>query len=271
MTRQITVQLYSVREEAKQDYEATIRAIAGMGFGCVEPAGYPGTTPEEASALFRDLGLRAPSCHGKLPLGDDKNRVIEEAQMMGHEAVITGCPPEFKEHYTSADKVKAMADLYAEAAENAAPHGFQVGYHNHDWDLVEVDGRPGYQLFLERTPESVLFEADLFWVARAGLDPVAFIREIGPRGKFLHFKDGRVTTEAAFQEAETEDGKIMVADEKPFLPAGTGQVDLKAASEAAVHCEYAAVELDSYEGDMMRAVQESYTYLTGEGIAAGTK
>jgi sugar phosphate isomerase/epimerase len=98
---------------------------------------------------------------------------------------------------------------------------------------------------------------------------VAFIQELGPRGAFLHFKDGRVSMEGTFQEAETEDGKVMLSDAKPFLPAGQGQVDLIAASEAAVHTRYVAVELDSYEGDMMQAVKESFDYLTSKGIATG--
>jgi len=268
---ELSVQLYSVRELAKQNYEAMIRAIADIGFSCVEPAGYPGSTPEAASKLFKELGLRAPSCHGGLPVGEDKNRIIEEALMMGHEAIITGCPPNFREDFTSLDRVRALAELYAEAAGNAAPHGIQVGYHNHDWDLAEVGGRRGYQVFLENTPESVLWEADIFWVARAGLDPSAFVQEIGPRGKFLHFKDGVVGGGEAFREMETEDGKIMVSDASPFLPAGRGQVDLLAASKAAVHADYIVVELDSYVGDMMEAVAESYRYLTGNGIATGRK
>ena len=102
-----------------------------------------------------------------------------------------------------------------------------------------------------------------------GRDPVEFIKEIGVRGQVLHFKDGVIRLDDTFVEAETEDGKIMVSDTSPFLPAGTGQVDLKAASEAADHAEYIVVELDSYEGDMMKAVQESYTYLTQSGIASG--
>lgn len=269
MTPEITVQLFSLREQVARDYAGTLRAVADMGFGCVEPAGYPGTTAEEAAKLFADLGLRAPSCHGKLPVGDDKNRVIEEAGIMGHEAVITGCPPGFKENYESADKVKALADLYCQAVENAAPHGIRVGYHNHDWDLADVDGTPGYRIFLERTPESVLWEADIFWVARAGIDPAAFIREIGPRGRFLHFKDGRTRSGGEFKEAETEDGRVMVSDAKPFLPAGRGDVDLHAAAEAATFAAYIGVELDSYEGDMLEAVQQSYQYLTEQGIARG--
>jgi sugar phosphate isomerase/epimerase len=271
MTPQITVQLYSVRDLAKQDYAGTIRAIADIGFGCVEPAGYPGTTAKDAAKLFQDLGLKAPSAHSGLPVGDRKNAIIEEALLMGHKFLITGCPPRFKEHYVSLDEVKALADLYCEAAANVAPHGLQVGYHNHDWDLVEVEGRRAHQIFLERTPDTVLYEADVFWVARAGLDPAAFIQEIGARGRVLHFKDGIVSNQAAFKEAETESGKIMVSDAIPFRAAGLGQVDLLAAAKAARHAEYLAVELDSFEGDMMQAIRESYRYLTANQIARGTK
>ena len=39
------------------DDEGTIRAVASMGFGLVEPAGYPGSTPEKAAKLFKELGL----------------------------------------------------------------------------------------------------------------------------------------------------------------------------------------------------------------------
>ncbi|MDP6491606.1 MAG: sugar phosphate isomerase/epimerase [Kiritimatiellia bacterium] len=271
MAASISVQLYSVREQAAADYEGTMRAIAEMGFEYVEPAGYPGSSPAEAAKLFNALGLKAVSCHGALPVGAEKNRVIEEALMLGHKYVITGCPPDFKENYASADAVRAMVDLYCEAAQNADPHGLRVGYHNHDWDLVEIDGKRGYRYFLEGTPETVLWEADLFWVARAGLDPAEFVKEIGTRGICLHFKDGIVTAEGEFTEAETEDGKIMVSDSTPFLPAGAGQVDLLGAYAVAEHLEYAVVELDSYEGDMMKAVQESYTYLTTKGIAQGRK
>ena len=118
MTPHITVQLYSVRDHAAKDYEATIRAIANMGFGCVEPAGYPGSSPEAAAKLFKELGLRAPSAHIGLPIGDKKNEILDQAQLMGHEALITGCPPRFKEHYVSLDEVKKLAALYTEAAAN---------------------------------------------------------------------------------------------------------------------------------------------------------
>jgi len=269
MLPQISVQLYSVREEAGKDYEGTIRAIADMGFGNVEPAGFPGSSVKEAAKLFKDLGIKAPSCHGALPVGENRNAIIDDALTLGHECIITGCPPDFKENFASVDAIKATAELYCEAADFAAGHGIQIGYHNHDWDLVEVDGKPGYRYFLENTPKTVLWEADIFWVARAGINPVDFIKEIGVRGKLLHFKDGIVNTNDEFTEAETADGKIMVSTGSPFLPAGAGEVDLIAASKVADNTEYIVVELDSFSGDMMKAIQESYTYLTTNGIAQG--
>lgn len=271
MTPQITVQLYSVREQASADYEGTLRAIAAMGFGLVEPAGFPGYSAEKAAKLFAELGLLSPTAHMGLPIGDNKDEVIEQALMLGHKYLITGCPPKFQENFSSIDAIKATAELYCEAADNAAKHGLQVGYHNHDWDLADVEGRAGYKVFLENTPESVLWEADIFWVAKAGRDPAAFLQEIGVRGKALHFKDGVVRAEDKFTEAETEDGKIMISDASPFLPAGTGQIDLIAASKVASHAEYIAVELDSYDGDTMQAVKTSYDYLTSNGIAQGKR
>ncbi|MDT8389122.1 MAG: sugar phosphate isomerase/epimerase [Lentisphaeria bacterium] len=271
MERQISIQLYSVRAQLAADYEGTLRAIAGMGFTNVEPAGFPGYSPEKAVKLFADLGLRAPSCHSALPIGDNRNQVVETALMLGHSMIITGCPPKFRESFKDADAIKATAELYCAAAEVAAVHGLQVGYHNHDWDLQRVGDDYGYRLFLENTPETVLWEADLYWVARAGLSPVEFVKEIGARGRILHFKDGVIHVDDEFVEAETGDGKIMVSNSVPFLPAGTGMVDLRGAADAAVHAEYAVVELDSYAGDMMKAVRQSYNYLVGSGIAKGRK
>lgn len=256
MKPKITVQLYSLRDALAHDFEGTIQAVAEAGFPCVEPAGFPGSSPKDAAKLFQGLGLEAPTAHCGLPVGDDTQAVIETALELGHKYLFTGGPPGWQENFVSADSIKKIAELYCQAAENAAAHGLKVGYHNHDWDLAKFDGQPAYQIFLNSTPESVLWEADLFWVARAGMDPVAFLKEIGSRGRALHFKDGHIKNRDITP---------------PFLPAGDGDVDLLAAAKAAEHAEYIAVELDAFDGDMLSAVKKSYTYLTRAGIAGGNK
>lgn len=254
MTPQITVQLYSLRDALAADFKSTLRKVAAIGFPCVEPAGYHGRKPADVAKLFAELNLTAPTAHCDLPIGDATNQVIETALELGHRYLITGGPPGWQDNFKTTDEVKAIAEQYCIAAENAAAHGLQVGYHNHDWDLAEFEGQPAYHTFLAHTPESVLWEADLFWIARAGIDPAGFLQEIGPRGKALHFKDGHIADRAI---------------ESPFLPAGQGDVDLLAAAKAAGYAEYIAVELDAYTGDMLTAVKQSYQYLTENKIAKG--
>jgi len=253
---QITVQLYSLRDALEADFEGTIRKLAAIGYPCVEPAGFHGRKPAEVAKLLANLNLTAPTAHYGLPLGDAKNEIIETALELGHHYLITGVPPGGQDDYTTTDQVKAIAEQYCIAADNVAAHGLQVGYHNHDWDLAEFEGQPAYHTFLAHTPESVLWEADLFWIARAGIDPVEFLQEIGPRGKVLHFKDGHITDRSI---------------DTPYLPAGQGEIDLIAAAKVGKDAEYIAVELDAYDGDMLEAVEQSFLYLTENKIAGSKK
>jgi sugar phosphate isomerase/epimerase len=256
MLPKISVQLYSLRDALEADFEGTLRKIAAIGFPCVETAGYHGRSPSDLVKFFADLGIAAPTAHCALPVGDSANEIIEAALELGHRYLITGGPPGWRDSYTTTDQVKAAAEQYCLAAENAATHGLQVGYHNHDWDLAKFGNQPAYRTFLAHTPDDVLWEADLFWVARAGIDPSDFLEEIGPRGKVLHFKDGHIADKSI---------------DPPFLPAGTGEIDLLTAAKAASHAEYIAVELDAYEGDILTAIEQSYQYLTDNKIAEGTK
>jgi len=252
MTPQLTLQLYTLRDALSENFEATFETIREIGFKNVEPAGLSGRSPKEYAKYLNALGLKAPSAHSPLPIGDDRNKVIDTALEIGCRYLITGCPPAWQENFTSIDGIKRTAELYTEAAENATKHGLFVGYHNHDWDLLEVEGQSAYRVFLENTPETVLWETDVFWVARAGLDPVAFIQEIGARGRLLHLKDGHLKNREITP---------------PFLPAGAGEVDLITAAKSSQFAEYSAVELDAYDGDMLDAVRKSYQFLTEQGLA----
>ena len=59
----IGIQLYTLREEMEKDVEATLKAVAEMGYDCVEFAGYFGKTAEEMKALLDCYGLEAISVH----------------------------------------------------------------------------------------------------------------------------------------------------------------------------------------------------------------
>ena len=261
MIPQITVQLYSIREQLNQNFKGALEEIANIGFKNVEFAGYHGLNTVEVSNILDELKLKSPSCHSGLPIGENKNKLLDDFLALGHKYVYTGCPPDFNKNFKTIDGIKATAELYCEAAEFLKPHGISIGYHNHDWDLIDIEGTPGYKIFLDNTPDSVLYEADIFWVACAGLDEVSFVKEIASRGKVLHLKDG------SFQKYETKTAEFAPADAIKFLPAGSGSINIKGVSEIYEHTELVAVEIDRYEGDMMSAIAESYKWLTENNIA----
>ena len=63
----IGLELYSVRDELQKDLTGTVRAVAKMGYQCVEfYAPYMRWTPQQAKdmrALLDDLGIRCYSTH----------------------------------------------------------------------------------------------------------------------------------------------------------------------------------------------------------------
>ena len=58
-TPQITIQLFTLREQLQADYAGTIHRLAEIGFRNVEPAGFPGSSPEEAARLFTELDRKS--------------------------------------------------------------------------------------------------------------------------------------------------------------------------------------------------------------------
>ena len=61
--RPIGVQLYTVRDAMKTDFEGSIAKVAQIGYKEVEFAGYFDHSPKDISALLKKNGLTSPSCH----------------------------------------------------------------------------------------------------------------------------------------------------------------------------------------------------------------
>ncbi len=253
MTSPIALQLYTVRDLLKEDFDAVIRRIADIGYVGVETAGFPeGISAAYASALFSECGLTVAAGHMPLPLGDNQQKVIEMAQQLGLQCIVSGhLPPE---EYRDAASIKRTCTRLNDAHQVAAAHGLSFAIHNHWWEFQEVDGLYPYQVWLEELDPAVFFELDAYWIQSAGVDPLEMVRLFGERAPLIHVKDG---------PAGSNTNASMVA-------VGEGAVDYKAIVPAAAeNTEWLIVELDRCATDMMHAVDKSYQYLVGEGLTHG--
>ncbi len=252
MAAPIALQLYSVREALARDFAATVRRVATMGYVGVETASFPGTTPKEAKRLFDELGLVVTSAHLPLPVGEKQQEVLDTMADLGCERLV--CASLGRESYGTVEQIKRNCDLVNEANGVARAHGLSLGMHNHSWEFEAVEGQTGYEIWRERLDADIFFELDTYWIETAGVDAAEVVRQAGRRAPLLHIKDGPATRD------------------EPMVAVGDGRMDITAVVAAAGdNVEWLIVELDRCATDMMAAVEKSYGYLVGAGLARGRR
>ena len=252
MTTPVALQLYTIRDRLAQDFVGTIREIADIGYIGVETANMFGGSPAVAARLFGEIGLTVCGAHSPLPLGDQKQEVIDTMGTLNcKRLILPGQPPDL---YKSFDGIKRICDSLNEAAAVARANGFQVGYHNHWYEYEPLEDRVPIDVMLEHLDPDVFFEVDVYWVQTAGQNPAEVVRRLGARAPLLHIKDGPCTIEA------------------PMTALGEGVVDIPGVvSAGAGSTEWLVVELDRCATDMMEAVRKSYQYLIEKGLGRGNK
>ena len=249
MPAPIALQLYSIRHELATDFESTIRKVADMGYIGVEPAGFDGSTLEEAVKLFQNLQLTSPACHCPLPLGANKQRSLDTVLSLQAKYLVSGLGPE---DFATIDLIKSSCDQFNRASAIAAEHHLILAIHNHWWEFEQIDDKLVVDVMLDFLSPEVHFEFDTYWAQTAGANPVAALRKLGNRAPLLHIKDGPCDKDLN------------------MTAVGDGTMDFPAIFETTKQtAQWAIVELDRCSTDMMEAVQRSYDYLTTNALALG--
>lgn len=239
----LSVQLYSVRRQLEEDLPGTIAKLAALGYTAVEPYNFAAIAPALAEALTAN-GLSAPSGHAPL-LSSDQDQIFAAAKTLGIDTVIDPFIPE--ERWSTLEDVATIAEALNQAAAKGAEYGVAVGYHNHWWEVAgKIDGRNSLEQLADRLDPAVVLEVDTYWAAVAGEDPAELLRRLAGRVKFVHLKDGPLSTEPLDQ-----------------LPAGEGKVDIAAILSAAPQLIAGVVEFDDYRGDIFDGLAASLAYLNG--------
>ena len=191
----VGLQLYTVRDQLKADMDRTLAAVAAIGYGDVEFAGYFGRTPRAVRDSLRLAGLRAPSAHVALPDDDAAwARTLADANAAGHEWVVIPWVAEPLRRSTSDwHRLAGRLDTLGDQARRA---GLRLAYHNQAYDVATLDGSTPLELLLNRTSASlVAFEMDVYWVTKGGGDPLSFIQRHARRFAMIHAKDATAPPE----------------------------------------------------------------------------
>ncbi|MFD2200979.1 sugar phosphate isomerase/epimerase family protein [Shivajiella indica] len=215
------VSLYTVRNEMGKDPKGTLAKVAEIGYKNIESADYRdgnfyGLTPEEFNKTLSDLGMSPLSAHMGSANLDNIDKHIADAKSAGFKYLVAPVPPMGLFKYDPATKSLSMSEdldqlvsILKTMGEKCKAAGIEFLYHNHGFEFEKnSNGIVPIEYMLEKlVPSVVNFQIDLYWVAKAGADPVVYFKKYPGRFPIWHLKD-------------------MDAQGR-FAPVGTGSIDFK--------------------------------------------
>ena len=254
----IGLQLYTVRDQLNRDLIGTLKEIALIGYTSIEGAGYEnrlyyGLPPAEFKKIISDLGLTMPSSHTKTEIQADngKKNIMDAFEITVEDTLAVGAdylvyawlPPEERE---TLEDYQFLAEIFNGAGEICKKAGLRFAYHNHDFDFAGTNGRIHYDVLLDETdPDLFTMELDLYWIIKAGFDPLVYFQRYPGRFELWNVKDMEEGPEQFFAEV----GQGIIDFRSIFARAGESGL------------KHYFVEQDECRRPPLESIRISYDYM----------
>lgn len=262
------LQLYTIRDAMTADPKGSLKKVADIGYKYIELANYAdgkfyGFAPAEFRKIVNDLGLEVLSSHINVESAANKT---EDASKIADDHAKLGAKYAIQPWVETKDRTipyyTKMVSQLNDAGAKMKKVGIKFGYHNHNFDFAKIDGKiPYFDIVLPNTDKNlVTMELDLFWVNKAGLNPIDLFKKYPGRFELLHVKD-MFTKEAPYYDTVGEDD---------FAPVGAGVIDFKSifANADTAGAKYLIVEQDNTkDGKPFDAIKTSITNLKTKILA----
>lgn len=251
----LAIQLYTIRDAISQNLEKALEKLAASGYKELEIYGYNGTffgkSRTEFQSILKNTGLQVISSHHTTGIIDKSpgtllnnwEKSVDDLNFLGAKYMV--CPYLFPEERTAAH-YKKLPELLENSGEVTQKAGIQMAYHNHDFEFEQWDDKGNiYDFILENSSAKLVkMELDLYWISKAGLDPVSYFEKHPGRFPLWHVKD-------------------MQKDSKDFAEIGNGTIDFKRIFEAREKAglKHWFVEQDSSDKDMFESISISRDYI----------
>jgi len=249
----IALQLYSVRDQLKDDFRGVVHKVAEMGYDGIQFAGYGGLSAQEMRSLLQETGLEPVATHTGLETLENRlDADIDYNLEIGNKWII--CPSLPESRRQDAAGWREIAATLNRIGEQCRQRGVLLGYHNHSFEFPLIPdgvGDRGIDILLGQTEaELVFWEPDVYWIHKGGSDPAMMIRQFSGRVPITHLKD--VTRDERATFAEVGEGGL----DWPAI--------LQASQEADV--EWHCVEQDRSDRDPLESVAISVRNLRAWGM-----
>ncbi len=226
---QIGLELYTVRDLLKKDYEGTLAKVAAIGYTEVEPADpYNNMPPEQYKALLAKYHFKMFSTHADATDGPGLEKELEGQATMGlkYTAVQKPRPAGGAQHEkTTVESMKRRCEEMNKYGALLKKFGMKYYIHNHsgEFDVLEDGKTTEYDILLKETdPALVAMQLDVGWAYVAGQDAIEMFKKNPGRYELWHVKD------AKYKELDPKAKPSMRMRAAKITAMGEGDIDYKA-------------------------------------------
>lgn len=224
----IGLQLYSVRDEMKNDPVGTLTKLAEFGYKHVEHANYIdrkfyGFTAKEFKKVLDGLGLKMTAGHtvlgknhwdeAKKDFTDAWKYTVEDAATLEQKYVVSPWMDESMRK-TYDDLVRYM-EVFNLCGELCQKSGMKFGYHNHDFEFgEELNGMKIFDIMMQKLDvNKVVMQLDIGNMYIAGAKALDVIGQYPGKFEMIHVKDEiAVGTTGKYESAILGKGIIPVKE-----------------------------------------------------------
>lgn len=202
----VAINLYTVRD-LDEPLPDVLDRVARAGYDGVEFAGVE-ADPEDVRERLDDLGLAVAGAHVPIEaLEEEFEATVDRYRTLDCERVVVPYLDEgaFASLSSSEETARRLDALGGRLTEQ----GFDLNYHNHDHEFVDVGETTGFEAFAEHS--AVGLELDLGWIETAGADPAGLLERYADRVSLVHCKDTRSGTPVELGEGDLDLGTCVDA------------------------------------------------------------
>ena len=228
----IGIQLYSVRDSMKDDFEGTVKRVGELGYSSVEFAGFFDRTPDQINKLLADCKLTVSGTHsGFDDLVNKYDETVAYHKAIGNKYYII---PGYD--LWSQEKLDKFVEQVNPLCEKLAKEGITLAFHNHNKEFeVLENGEMVYEQLIYRT--NLKFEVDTYWAFVGMKNPIGLLERLGDRVIAIHVKDGDANKNGkplGLGEAPVKDvvayaeakGIPMVVESETCTPSGLAEAEI---------------------------------------------
>ena len=187
----VGVQIYSLRDQLKQDGAKALDVLKTLGVKYVEIGveSHYGLTQEQMKQALDERGLVPIAAHaGSGFLLNKTDEAIAAARYFGLKYLGVA----WAGHKAPLDEAQTLkiAAEFNEIGKRLKAAGIQFFYHNHGYEFQPYKDGTLFDLLMEKTdPDLVKLEMDVLWTVFPGQDPVKLLKKYPDRWVLMHLKD----------------------------------------------------------------------------------